>query len=49
MSANADEAKGGFMSDVVLSVTVFHTLAAIALFSMMIVGVIGAVQHRNPQ
>ncbi len=35
------------MSDVVTTITVFHTLAAIAIFSFMIVGVISAVQHKR--
>ncbi len=35
------------MSDVVLTVTVFHTLAALAIFGFMIVGVIGAVQRKR--
>jgi hypothetical protein len=35
------------MSDVVLTVTVFHTLAALAIFGFMIVGVIGAVQNKR--
>lgn len=35
------------MSDVVLTVTVFHTLAAVAIFSFMVVSVIGAVQRKR--
>ena len=35
------------MSDVVLSVSVFHTLAAIGIFAFMVVGVIGAVQNKR--
>jgi hypothetical protein len=35
------------MSDVVLTVTIFHTLAALAIFGFMIVGVIGAVQSKR--
>ena len=37
------------MSDVVLTFTVFHTLAAIAIFGFMIVGVIGAVNRKDQQ
>lgn len=36
------------MSDVVLTFTVFHVLAAIAIFGFMVVGVISAMQ-RNRQ
>ena len=36
------------MSNVVLTFTVFHTLAAVAIFSIMIVGVVGAM-HRKRQ
>ncbi len=35
------------MSDVMLTVTVFHTLAAVAIFSFMVVGVINLVQGRR--
>ena len=35
------------MSDVVTTITVFHTLAAVAIFSFMIVGVIGSVQRKR--
>lgn len=37
------------MSDVMLTVTVFHTLAAIAIFGFMVVGVIGAMQRKRQQ
>lgn len=37
------------MSDVVLTVTVFHTLAAIGIFGFMVVGVIGAMQRKRQQ
>jgi hypothetical protein len=37
------------MSDVVLTVTVFHTLAAVAIFGFMVVGVIGSVQRKRQQ
>ena len=37
------------MSDVVLTFTVFHTLAAIVIFGFMIVSVIGAVNRKNQQ
>lgn len=35
------------MLDVMVTVTVFHTLAAVALFSLMVVGVVNLV--RNPK
>jgi len=35
------------MSNVVVTVTIFHTLAAIAIFGFMIVSVIGAVQRKD--
>jgi hypothetical protein len=35
------------MSDVVLTVTVFHTLAAVAIFGFMIVSVVQVVQGRR--
>ena len=34
------------MSDVILSVTVFHTLAAIAVVGLMVFGAIKVVQER---
>jgi hypothetical protein len=34
------------MSDVILSVTVFHTLAAIGVFGLMVFGAIKVVQER---
>ena len=37
------------MTDVVLTVTVFHTLAALAIFGFMVVGVIGAMQRKRQQ
>lgn len=37
------------MSDLMLTFTVFHTLSAVAIFSLMIVGVIGAVQRKRQQ
>jgi hypothetical protein len=35
------------MSDVAVTVTVFHTLAAVAIFGFMIVSVVGAVQRKR--
>lgn len=35
------------MSDVVLTVTIFHTLAAVAIFGFMVFGVVNALQRRN--
>lgn len=37
------------MSNLVLTVTLFHTLAAVAIFGFMIVSVIGAVQRKRQQ
>jgi hypothetical protein len=37
------------MSNLVVTFTLFHTLAAITIFGVMIVGVIGAVQRKNHQ
>jgi hypothetical protein len=37
------------MSDLVLTVTVFHSLAAVAIFGFMIVSVVGAVQRKRQQ
>lgn len=37
------------MSDVAITFTVFHTLAAIAIFGFMVVGVIGAMQRKRQQ
>jgi hypothetical protein len=37
------------MSNLVLTFTLFHTLAAITIFGFMIVSVIGAVQRKNQQ
>jgi len=34
------------MSDVVLSVTVFHTIAAVAVFGLMVFGALKVVQER---
>jgi len=44
MEGNKEETD---VSDVVLTFTVFHTLAAIAIFALMIVGVVGAVQNKR--
>lgn len=35
------------MSDVATTFTLFHTLAAVAIFSFMIVGVISTVQRKR--
>jgi hypothetical protein len=35
------------MSNVVLSVTLFHTFAAVAIFGFMIVSVVSAVQRKR--
>lgn len=35
------------MSDVVLTVTVFHTIAAVAIFGFMVVSVINLVQGQS--
>jgi hypothetical protein len=37
------------MSNLVLTFTLFHTLAAITIFGFMIVSVIVAVQRKNQQ
>jgi hypothetical protein len=37
------------MSNLVITFTLFHTLAAIAIFGFMIVSVIAAVQRKNQQ
>jgi hypothetical protein len=34
------------MSTLVLTVTVFHTLAAVGIFALMVVGVVQAVKRR---
>ena len=34
------------MKDVVVAVTIFHSLAAVALFSMMAVTVVGLISQR---
>jgi hypothetical protein len=35
------------MSNIMLSFTVFHTLAAVAIFSFMLISVVGAVQRKR--
>ena len=35
------------MSNVIMTFTVFHTLAAVAIFSIMILGVVGAMNSRR--
>ncbi len=35
------------MSHVVMTFTVFHTLAAVAIFSIMILGVVGAMNRKR--
>lgn len=37
------------MSDLVLTVTVFHSLAAVAIFTFMVISVVGAVQRKRQQ
>jgi len=35
------------MSNVVLTVTIFHTLAAVTIFGFMVFGVVSAIQRRH--
>ncbi len=35
------------MSNVIMTFTLFHTLAAIAIFSIMILGVVGAMNRKR--
>jgi hypothetical protein len=35
------------MSDVVLTVTIFHTLAAVTIFGFMVFGVVQAIQRKS--
>lgn len=35
------------MLDIAMTFTVFHTLAAVAIFGFMVFGVIGAMQHKR--
>jgi hypothetical protein len=35
------------MSNIMLSFTVFHALAAVAIFSFMLISVVGAVQRKR--
>lgn len=35
------------MSDVALTVTIFHTLAAVAILGVMVVGVLSSLQRRD--
>ena len=35
------------MSEVVMTVTIFHTLAAVTIFGVAVVGVLGAIQRRD--
>lgn len=35
------------MSEVVLTVTIFHTLAAVTIFGVAVVGVLQAIQRRD--
>ena len=35
------------MSDVALTVTIFHTLAAVAILGLMVVGVLSAMQRKD--
>jgi hypothetical protein len=35
------------MSHVAMTFTLFHTLAAVAIFTFMIVGVVGAMQRKR--
>jgi hypothetical protein len=37
------------MSNLVITFTLFHTLAAITIFGFMIVSVVAAVQRKNQQ
>jgi hypothetical protein len=49
VSANADASvkRSSYMSDIALTVTVFHTLAAVAIFGFMVVSVVGAIQRKR--
>lgn len=35
------------MSEVVMTVTIFHTLAAVTIFGVAVVGVLQAIQRRD--
>jgi hypothetical protein len=35
------------MSNVIMTFTVFHTLAAVSIFSIMILGVVGAMNRKR--